>query len=611
MKEFFNRNIIAFILIVAAVVYLLSMNVTEAGQIGDDAIYITCSRAIVTGQGCRQIETVGAPRGSYPPGFPLMIAPLVALTYPGIHFLKLFAVLMSLATVYMVYKYLRDNYSLGIASCVALLLALNPVFIEFSGTIMSDIPFIFFIFLTLHLWEKEEERTDFNLPRVIGISLVLSACFWIRVQGILLFIALFVILALRRDFRRLVTASVAFLVTSIPLFIYTGFASHYGSRSGEALALLPSLAQIILKNISFYVSGNFFLFSFPHISPVSGILLCLPVIYGFYGLVRERKGGIQGLFSFLFLGSLLIYHFFCARYFLPLIPFFYLFLFHAITKIRLESHRNTTKLAVVILILVLNAPQDFQTMKVSLGKGFADAPFPETTRWVSQNIRKDTIIMSNIAPLLFIETGIRGVEFIPEVKPYNRLMQIYRNHVGYLLFTPLVAQPSHLNLQSNKDFSSIYYFRTITDNGQKFRRLYDNPGEETVLFQVLDDGASFIQAYRSLGEAYELYGGGRLDPASDALSRCLKLEPDFFEALLLKARILLEKGSFEDSEAILLELVRRDPLSIEAHIFLGQAYGKQGRKEQAVSELDRAYGIASGQGDSGMLELIGQLRKDL
>ena len=81
------------------------------------------------------------------------------------------------------------------------------------------------------------------------------------------------------------------------------------------------------------------------------------------------------------------------------------------------------------------------------------------------------------------------------------------------------------------------------------------------------------------------WGRNEWNAAEQRLDQYLQLEPESFEAGLLKASIYVKKGAYKQSETILLQLGVKNPDSAELNYLLGMTYYMQDKNEAAYRYL--------------------------
>ena len=162
---------------------------------GDFAQYLAQTQAMLEGRQAQVAEDlrfiteesgpVIGPRW-YPPGFPLLLLPVFALAGPDLWLLKLPGWLCWLLTLWQMYRWL-GRLELGPWGPVAglALLAWNSVFLGFLNLILSDIPFLLLVVVSLRrMGEGGEKELGPGAYLLTGFLMGL-AC-WLRTAGMVL-----------------------------------------------------------------------------------------------------------------------------------------------------------------------------------------------------------------------------------------------------------------------------------------------------------------------------------------------------------------------------------------------------------------------------------------
>lgn len=184
-----------FLVIILLLNVALGVSILTRGhEWGDDwASYVMQAQSILNGNTDEFIErnaftifesSVQIGPVAYPWGYPLALTP--ALLLKGVHALALklpglFFFLGFLVCLYLLTKTrLTRTESLLLVS----LFAFNPTFVGFLDYILSDIPFLFSVFLVLLLIAKTNEKQDTWTHVFLGIALFFA--FFIRTTGVIL-----------------------------------------------------------------------------------------------------------------------------------------------------------------------------------------------------------------------------------------------------------------------------------------------------------------------------------------------------------------------------------------------------------------------------------------
>jgi tetratricopeptide (TPR) repeat protein len=89
-------------------------------------------------------------------------------------------------------------------------------------------------------------------------------------------------------------------------------------------------------------------------------------------------------------------------------------------------------------------------------------------------------------------------------------------------------------------------------------------------------------------EGSDLHGEGRSDEAMDRFEQCLRLDPDYVDAILGKAMVHLARGEFDDAIACGKRIVELTPDDVLAHTNLSVFYQRAGRIAEAEEAAAKA-----------------------
>ena len=247
-----------------------SSTLTRGHEWGDDfASYIMQAQSLLNGTPQEFVQkntftifnsSILIGPAAYPWGYPLILTP--ALILKGVHPLTLkLPGLFFFAGFLICLYFMTSNRLTRIESLLLVsVFAFNPTLIKFLDQILSDIPFLFFIFLGLFLITKFKANTWNS----IGFGIVIFLAFFIRTTGIILLGSFLVCQALcfyrQKEARKAILInSIAVLFSFSLLWILTSliFPNGQGSYFDQLKGLTP---KIFKENISYYFSlfGIFF-----------------------------------------------------------------------------------------------------------------------------------------------------------------------------------------------------------------------------------------------------------------------------------------------------------------------------------------------------------------
>jgi hypothetical protein len=201
-----------------------------AGIFHDDGVYLVLAKALASGNGYRYLHLPGAPLAThYPPVYPVLLALLwmVAPRFPSNLTIILLANAALLGLVaWGSARYLIDRLewpSLG-ATAFALVATLSLPLIQLTTLVMSEVLFLALLFPVLTQSERAVGAQR-SLAHDVALGGAAGALALIRIHGLVLAIAVALLLATRREWRR-----AAFVV------------------AGAAIVLLPWQLWVILHD---------------------------------------------------------------------------------------------------------------------------------------------------------------------------------------------------------------------------------------------------------------------------------------------------------------------------------------------------------------------------
>ncbi len=147
-----RKKLCISLLLATGVILSILLFDPKLGTGGDNALYIILARALSSGQGFSNIHQANCPPHTLvPPGYPLLLVPLVAIFPESFIPLKLLSVAFFIGSILLTYLLLKNYVGYLAAFIVSLFMAIAPFLLDLSHTILSELPCLFFILLSFFL----------------------------------------------------------------------------------------------------------------------------------------------------------------------------------------------------------------------------------------------------------------------------------------------------------------------------------------------------------------------------------------------------------------------------------------------------------------------------
>jgi hypothetical protein len=207
-------------LVIGVIHVLVVAHHYHVGSFDDDASYILSAKAILSGHGLTgRLPSGAVVVGSYPPGYPLLLAPLVWIThgYGALRALSLgcYALLFPLTWCYLGRRRLPDALRIAVLA----LMALNPVLATFGSMVMAETPFLVVFLVALLLLDRWDGSSRVLSPVGVGVIVSMAGMVWLKEAAIAMIAGVVAWLLLRREVRKAAAAAAGSLLLLAPVAI--------------------------------------------------------------------------------------------------------------------------------------------------------------------------------------------------------------------------------------------------------------------------------------------------------------------------------------------------------------------------------------------------------
>jgi len=298
----------------------------------DSALYLLHARNIAFGRPylatgyIYSIETAKYSPAGYPPVFPVLLAPIFRFNGPNPGPYKVLMVTVLVLCLLVIALLYRRRLSLGQLLLLLVLLGCNPFITEQKNEILSDLPFLLFVYVALLLFDDVRDSTAESssfLLRAFFAGVFSYLAYGTRAIGIGIIFSVFPFALFR--YRRVPRSA----IVAVAIFAaFAGLQSRLVSVNSDYLRIVNLIETTRTQNIHFYlgVMTHFWdagIGAFPRFA-IFAIATSLCVV----GAFRQSLKSVD-LPTFFCLGYGLFLVFWPhqqARYILPLIPVYLYYL---------------------------------------------------------------------------------------------------------------------------------------------------------------------------------------------------------------------------------------------------------------------------------------------
>jgi hypothetical protein len=481
---------------------------------GDDARYYLLGASLAHGTGYRQIQLPDAPvETTYPIAFPLMLS-FVEVLSGNIMLAKMILALCGALVTFLCFHFFR-RYSGRLLMPLVTLCAVSCLLVEYSSSLMSEIPYLLFSLLALICYDRSVDNPKNRMLfwTAIVLSVIPMHC---RSVGLAFSAAWIVQNVLTRRHRYLFAHVGLVLVTVIAFHVLTTWDNSYLLQLVQKNSYNPDLGLVSLHDMAIRIAQNCKSYGLlitsqatvpiPYVLPlpvrycISMVLLAVILI----GWLRSLMGTMRFLSVYLFL-------YFCIlllwqaqwsseRFLVGILPFLYLFLLRGIDTLLLflklakgKSWRawsdipgstasppskasQTVVWAITGLICAFNVfsqPADLH-LKRNPGKDWNY--FYSCADWIRINTPATAVVMSRKPELFYVRSKRAGVIY-PFTHNVEKVMEeIDKQHVTHVVMDNFAWTATSLE----------YLYPAISSHMDRFRVVYSLQNPPFIVYEVIN-----------------------------------------------------------------------------------------------------------------------------
>lgn len=434
---------------------------------GDNAHYIILAKSLITTYSYSDIHKPGAPPHTfYPPGYPFILAPFVGIFKDNYIPLKILSMAFFLGLLWFSYNLLKKYTKDYIAFISTLFVAIAPDMVKLSYEMYTEVPCLFFILLTLFLFEKNN---------FIFGTLCMIVSFYIRQASIGLIFGVFLYFLYKKEYKKLILAVVITLALTIPWQLRNinitpeqSYVSQFLMKNpydlGSGRIGFTDIFTRFFTNIKIYiftVLPQIFLPSINIRTPLVGIIFAFLIIYG---IIINKKINILIFYFFVYCGVIFLWPevWSGARFLIPIFP---LIFFYAINGIKEILKKLSTQAyyfigcSIIFAFFIINFKANLDHMQEYSPDWVS---FLDAAKWVKENTEKDCIVMSRKEGLFYLFSNRKNICY-PFTYDTEKIMEsILINNIDYVIvdaFMWTATTPKYLipAIEKYKDKFRIVY----------------------------------------------------------------------------------------------------------------------------------------------------------
>ena len=401
-----ERIWIPLIILIIGVFYLSTIR--PGHRWGDDyCMYISHARNIVEGRPYGDTGYIYNPRRviaprTYPPVFPLLLVPVYYFFGMNLLAMKVEVILIFLLALFIIYLAFREELEWPYLTALIALIGFNPQIWAFKENVLSDLPFLFFAYLSFYLIHQAyrvNRPTASKLAYVLLIGVAIYLACGTRSIGLVLIPCLFFYHFIKNKKTGLFGISIILLITGLILVQFrssdniSAYSDHLGVNGLDA-------ALIHIKKLTWALSIFWTQYSNDPISQSLFVILSLLALTGYIARVVKRQITCFELFVPLYLAPLILLPIALeSRFLIPLIP---LYLFYIFVGIKILSSLATSrgesveKLAFAGMVIIVIATYSVKFTRLDYGpirEGIGRAETQQLYEYVRTEIDKKDIIV--------------------------------------------------------------------------------------------------------------------------------------------------------------------------------------------------------------------------
>ncbi|MCX6058172.1 MAG: hypothetical protein NTW69_08485 [Chloroflexi bacterium] len=499
----FTKHIPSLFMIISAVLGLLRFNSLQLGGSYDDAHYVILAESISSGQGYQLINFPNPQiERAFPPGWPILLAPLTFFFPANYTVLKLFTLTLWLASLLLIHKIFSRRIESPYLEILFGLIALNPLLVGTSVSVMSESAYLFFSLIGLVLfdsWSGGLEKQKYWLAFLIAAAALYSQL--IRTIGVSISIAVISYFIFTRRFRETAITLGVFAFGALLQFwlnlrnggslISAGYESQVfnGSVSEKVwqmwMNLFGYLNETVTGSLVPVFGEKITGIVGPFIPLLINVIILILILIGW--MLSRKKIHLMDVYVLIYLVGILAFWnpkvgSVKARFLIPMIPFLYFYFVQGLKWILVRFTKNnlTTSARLVFvltgLIALLLLARNIQDWRNPVSGQMTDLSIGAD--WVAGNAPADAIIMVNEPVPVYVQLRRQTVGYPKDLQNIEKYL--VNQGIDYIIISPKLQSPRSTKLDGDVEAQLM---PILNGDPGKFTVVYHNAEYNVTVFQ--------------------------------------------------------------------------------------------------------------------------------
>lgn len=449
-KRRLMKKLIEYGLLVICLIPLFSINIKSSHDWGDDfAQYLHQAQNLNAGISQNETgyvfnENCFTGPQAYPVGYPILLSPILKVYGLDFYYLNLYQSLFLFLSCFMGFIILREHTAFFTAFFTSIIIAYNPVLLNFKTEIISDLPFTFFSMCCVYLMTK---KSNMVLSLILGVLIGFSI--HLRSVGILLLLVfVFNRLFLENNIRAFSLKQHLHTLVTIVLcaIVYLSLLLAFPCQTNyPSLFETQHFWQVINDHFSYNLHHlSMFFRGFAHanywwIGILASCALIAFSIIGCWHFYRQHQKSVYVYYSILYLMAVISYKYSHAgmRFLFPILFFIFLFAIKGLKKNLEGMIRQQKWLALLLgLLIVFSYQEEIERMQQNQ-KSVLDGPqlkeSQDLFQFVNSQLPENSVIAFDKPRALTLYCKVKSFSFYPASTDLEIERDIQKFNAGYYL----------------------------------------------------------------------------------------------------------------------------------------------------------------------------------